>query len=209
MIEPDEFVAFEICIPSPTRSNWTPSGTRTGERCSDPCPCCPVTIGDSSYGASEVRNAEPVVCMIEIVEPFVEIEIPDTPTSEEVAGPRMETVLPFAPVVCDSDIAPEPTSTIWVPVIPVAPAVFPPVRHTTGERARQRGTARRCETVPPFASVVWDSVMLFEPTRTSRVPVTPVAPPVFPRFERPAENPPPAPPEMVIVPDAPLSTGRG
>ena len=81
--------------------------------------------------------------MIEIVEPFVEIEMPLTPTSEEVAGPRIETVPPFAPVVCDSDIAPDPTHTSCVPVIPVAPAVFPRFE-TPAENARQRETVRRC-----------------------------------------------------------------
>ena len=58
---------------------------------------------------------------------MVEIEMGLTPTRLEVAGASMLTVPPFAPVVCDSEIAFVPTSTIWEPVMPVAPAVFPPV----------------------------------------------------------------------------------
>jgi hypothetical protein len=40
----------------------------------------------------------------------------------------------------------------------------------------------------PFASVDWDSVTFCEPTSTILVPLTPVEPAVFPRFETPPEN---------------------
>jgi hypothetical protein len=44
------------------------------------------------------------------------------------------------------------------------------------------------DTVPPFAPVVWDRLIGPVPTRTICVPVSPVAPSVFPPVETPAEN---------------------
>ena len=49
------------------------------------------------------------------------------------------------------------------------------------------------EIVPPFAPVVCEREIGPVPTNTSRVPVTPVFPAVFPSLDIPAENPPPPP----------------
>ena len=46
------------------------------------------------------------------------------------------------------------------------------------------------DNVPPLASVVWDRLTALVPTKTSRVPVMPVAPAVFPRLLAPPLNAP-------------------
>ena len=102
--------------------------------------------------------------------------------SELVAGALMEMVAPFAPVVCEREIGLTPRArsrardariTSGVPSGETPPENPPP-------------PPPMMESVPPFAPVVCESVMLFEPTSTSCVPVIPVAPAVFPRLEAPA-----------------------
>lgn len=80
-----------------------------------------------------------------------------------------------------------PTNTSLVPVIPVDPAVLPPVDTPTDMAPAPRFGAEMV-TVPPEALVLWLRVMLFPPARTSLVPVMPVSPEVFPTLESPAEK---------------------
>jgi hypothetical protein len=47
----------------------------------------------------------------EIVEPFVDRDTIPVAERELVAGARIESVPPFAPVVCERDTGPDPTST--------------------------------------------------------------------------------------------------
>ena len=80
-----------------------------------------------------------------------------------------------------------PTSTNLVPVIPVDPAVFPPVDTPTDMAPAPRFGAEMV-TVPPEALVLWLRVMLFPPANTNLVPVMPVSPEVFPTLDIPAEK---------------------
>ena len=117
-----------------------------------------------------------------------------------------------------------PTRTMRVAVMPVPPAVLPPVETP----AWKPGTSREMveplgvmtspvptadsdevagalkEMVAPAAPVVCESEMGPVPTKTMREPVTPVLPAVFPIVEIPAENAPPAP-VAPVTPCAPVT----
>src|SRR5882672_5473816 len=65
-----------------------------------------------------------------MVEPLVEIETAPVALRLLVAGPRIEIVAadPAAPVLCDTEIGPDPTKTTFpVETVPVDPAVLPKV----------------------------------------------------------------------------------
>ena len=93
------------------------------------------------------------------MEPAVAVESGATAESNDEAGARIETVLPFAPVVWESDIAPIPASTIWVPEIPVFPAVLPPVE-TPAEKAAPPAPPEMVTAFP-----AWERVIPFPPAR--------------------------------------------
>lgn len=66
----------------------------------------------------------------DIVDPLTEMLALPVPLRLEIGGALIVIVAadPAAPVACESEMGPEPTSTtLPVDTVPVAPAVFPPV----------------------------------------------------------------------------------
>jgi hypothetical protein len=109
------------------------------------------------------------------------------------------TVPPFAPVDCDKETMFEPTRTIWVPVIPVDPAVFPPVETPTDIAPAPRFGAEIVIVMLP-AFVDPDNVMLLPPAKTSCPVTVPEWFDVLPPVDTPADIPaPPAAPDNQIV----------